>query len=131
MADKFTFELVSPEQLVMSVQADMVVVPGTEGDFGVLAGHAPLVSTIRPGVVNVYDEKAITRYFIRGGFAEVTQAGLTILVEEATDLATVDRAALDARIRNAQEDVSDAKDETSRNRARSGLEHLQMLRDAL
>jgi len=131
MADKVAFELVSPEQLVMSIQADMVVVPGTEGDFGVLAGHAPLVSTIRPGVVNVYDEKNITRIFVRGGFAEVTQAGLTILVEEATDLATVDRASIEGRIRNAQEDVTDAKDEISSKRAKSTLEHLQMLRDAL
>jgi len=131
MADKLAFELVSPEQLVLSVEADMVVAPGTEGDFGVLAGHAPLISTLRPGVVSVYDDKTITRFFVRGGFAEVTAAGLTILAEEATDLASVDRAALDARIKDAQEDVADAKDEAGRSRAQAALEHLQMLRAAL
>lgn len=131
MADKLAFELVSPEQLVLSVEADMVVAPGAEGDFGVLVGHAPLISTIRPGVVSVYDDKTITRFFVRGGFAEVTAAGLTVLAEQAIDLASVDRAALDARIKDTQEDVADAKDEAGRSSARAALEHLQMLRDAL
>ena len=131
MADKLAFELVSPEQLVLSVEADMVVAPGTEGDFGVLAGHAPLISTIRPGVVSVYDDKTITRFFVRGGFAEVTAAGLTVLAEQAIDLASVDRAALDARIKDTQEDVADAKDEAGRSSAQAALEHLQMLRNAL
>ena len=93
MADRLTFELVSPERLLLSAQVDMVVVPGTEGEFGVLAGHAPLVSTLRPGVISVHDEKTIQRIFVRGGFAEVTAAGLTVLAEEAIDLATLDRSA--------------------------------------
>ena len=86
MPDTFTFELVSPERLLSSGQVAMVVVPGTEGDFGVLPGHAPMMSTIRPGVVEVYATEGTTpsaRYEIDGGFAEVTAAGLTILAEKA------------------------------------------------
>lgn len=115
----------------MSAKVDMVVVPGTEGAFGVLAGHAPLVSSIRPGIVDVYDEKDITRIFVRGGFAEVTSAGLTVLTEEAIDLATLDRAALDARISNAQEDVADAKDAAGRISAQAALDSALLIRDSL
>jgi F-type H+-transporting ATPase subunit epsilon len=86
MADTFTFELVSPERLLSSGQVAMVVVPGSEGDFGVLPGHAPMMSTIRPGVIEVYASEGTTpsaRYEIEGGFAEVTPNGLTILAERA------------------------------------------------
>ncbi len=131
MADKLAFELVSPERLLMSAQVDMVVVPGTEGAFGVLAGHAPLISTLRPGVVDVYEEKDITRIFVRGGFAEVTSAGLTILSEEAINLATVERAELETRIKNAQEDVADAKDDASRGRAQAELDNALLIRASL
>lgn len=131
MTGKLSFELVSPERLLMSAKVDMVVVPGTEGAFGVLAGHAPLVSSIRPGIVDVYDEKDITRIFVRGGFAEVTSAGLTVLTEEAIDLATLDRAALDARISNAQEDVADAKDAAGRISAQAALDSALLIRDSL
>ena len=87
MADTFTFELVSPERLLSSGKVAMVVVPGTEGDFGVLPGHAPMMSTIRAGIVEVYVNEGSTpsaRYEIDGGFAEVTPEGLTILAEKAT-----------------------------------------------
>ena len=86
MADLLDFELVSPERLLSSGQVAMVVVPGTEGDFGVLPGHAPMMSTIRPGVIEVYATEGTTpsaRYEIDGGFAEVTTEGLTILAEKA------------------------------------------------
>jgi F-type H+-transporting ATPase subunit epsilon len=86
MADTFTFELVSPERLLSTGQVAMVVVPGSEGDFGVLPGHAPMMSTIRPGVIEVYASEGTTpsaRYEIEGGFAEVTPNGLTILAERA------------------------------------------------
>jgi len=73
MADRFQFELVTPERLVVSGEAEMVVVPGTEGNFGVLPGHAPLISTIRPGTVDIYEARAIIeRIFVVGGIAEVT-----------------------------------------------------------
>jgi F-type H+-transporting ATPase subunit epsilon len=87
MAGTFTFELVSPERLLSSGQVAMVVVPGAEGDFGVLPGHAPMMSTIRPGVIEVYATEGSApsaRYEIEGGFAEVTPEGLTILAEAVT-----------------------------------------------
>ncbi|CAN0102023.1 unnamed protein product [Phaeothamnion confervicola] len=131
MADRLTFELVSPERLLLSAQVDMVVVPGTEGEFGVLAGHAPLVSTLRPGVISVHDEKSIQRIFVRGGFAEVTAAGLTVLAEEAIDLATLDAATLSARIKDAEEDVADAKSDIARASAQAQLDGLRALQGSL
>lgn len=95
MADLFNFELVSPERLLSSGKVAMVVVPGTEGDFGVLPGHAPLMSTIRPGVIAIYeaDSNSLTRrIFVDGGFAEVSDKGLTILAENATPVGDIDSA---------------------------------------
>jgi F-type H+-transporting ATPase subunit epsilon len=89
MADLLNFELVSPERLLSSAKVAMVVVPGSEGDFGVLPGHAPMMSTIRPGIIEVYATEGTTpsaRYEIDGGFAEVTPEGLTILAEAVTAL---------------------------------------------
>jgi len=126
LADKLTFELVSPERLILSAQVDMVVVPGTEGDFGVLAGHAPTVATIQPGVIDVHDEgHPVTRLFVRGGFAEVTPAGLTILAEEAMPLADLDRASFEARLKSAEDDARDAKDEAARLKAEQSAEQLR------
>lgn len=132
MADKLQFELVSPERLLLSEAVDMVTVPGKEGDFGVLAGHAPVMTTLRPGVINVDDAgKPQTRIFVRGGFAEVTPKGLTILAEKAIPLAELDEAKLDQEIANVQEDVSDAKSDESRRVAQETLDHLKQLRQAL
>lgn len=128
MADKLAFELVSPEKLLMSAEVDMVVVPGTEGDFGVLPGHAPVVSTLRPGVIEVSDDAGAAQIFVRGGFAEVTPAGLTILAEDTLNLAELDAAELDQRIRNASEDVADAPDEITRAAAQAVLDNLQEIR---
>ncbi len=126
MADKLTFELVSPERLILSAQVDMVVVPGTEGDFGVLPGHAPTVATIQPGVIEVHDEgHPVNRLFVRGGFAEVTPAGLTILAEEAMALADMDRASFEARLRAAEADVASAGDDTARLKAEQTAEQLR------
>lgn len=111
MADKLHFELVSPEKLLMSKDVDMVVVPGVEGDFGVLVNHAPAVSTLRAGILEVHNGDAPERLLVRGGFAEVNPEGLTILADEATPLADIDRAALEEQLKNANEDVDDAKDD--------------------
>ena len=95
MADLFRFELVSPERLLSSGQVAMVVVPGAEGDFAVLPGHAPMMSTIRPGAIAVYEADSTTltrRIFVDGGFAEVSDKGLTILAEAATAIADIDPA---------------------------------------
>jgi F-type H+-transporting ATPase subunit epsilon len=95
MADLLHFELVSPERLLSSGKVAMVVVPGAEGDFGVLPGHAPVMSTIRPGAIAIYEADSNTltrRIFVDGGFAEVTPAGLTILAESATPVSDIDPA---------------------------------------
>jgi F-type H+-transporting ATPase subunit epsilon len=99
MADRVQFELVTPEKLVLSTEVEMVVVPGTEGNFGVLPGHAPLISTIRPGNIEIYENRVVTeRIFIVSGIAEVTPERCTVLAEEAMDPATLDRAATEAEL---------------------------------
>ena len=132
MADKLSFDLVAPERRLLSEQVDMVVVPGSEGDFGVLAGHAPVMATLRPGVLDITGApQGEQRIFVRGGFAEVTAEGLTVLAEHAVPLADLDASALDQEIKNAQEDVADAKDDTKRARAQESLDHLRELKNAL
>ena len=129
---KLHFDLVSPERLLISADVDQVDVPGSEGDFGVMAGHAPVMTTLRPGVLTIQSPgKAGEKYFVRGGFAEVTLGGLTILAEEAMPLAELDTAALDQRIKNAEEDVADAQADVARGRAKSQLDSLRELRTAL
>ena len=116
--DKVEFELVSPEKLMISERVAMVVVPGEEGDFGVLARHAPVISTVRPGVINVHNGGKITeRIFVAGGFAEVTAARCTVLAEQAVPIAEIDRAAAEQQLRDAREDLADAKDEAERRAA--------------
>ena len=129
---KLHFDLVSPERLLISAEVDQVDVPGSEGDFGVMANHAPVMTTLRPGVLTIQSPgKAGEKYFVRGGFAEVTLGGLTVLAEEAMPLADLDMAALDQRIKNAEEDVADAKDDAGRERAKGQLDSLRELRTAL
>ena len=126
MADKLHFELVSPERSVASADVDMVTVPGSEGDFGVLANHAPFISTLRAGILTVTDGGSDTnRIFVRGGFADVTPRGLTVLAEEAEPVSEIDRDVLNQKIRNAEEDVSDAKDEAAKSDAEARLAALK------
>jgi len=113
-AGKTTFELVSPERLLLSQPVDMVVVPGSEGLFAALIGHAPFIATLRPGVIDVWDGGSITeRIFVGGGFAEVTATGCTVLAEQATPVAEIDRAGAEQAVTDAREDVADAKDEVA------------------
>lgn len=121
MADTVEFELVSPEQLVISAPVEMVVVPGAEGDFGVLPGHAPMISTVRTGVISVYENNAVNqRIFVSGGFAEVTGERCTVLADEAVGLEDADRGAAEARIASAREALDDA--DTDDERASVGAE---------
>ena len=109
-ADKVEFELVSPERLLLSEQVDMVVVPGAEGDFGVLPRHAPLISTLRAGIIRVFEGREVKkRIFVAGGFAEVTPERCTVLAEEAVPVGEIDAAKLDQEIKNLGEDLADAK----------------------
>lgn len=99
MPERFQFELVTPERLLLAQEADMVVVPGSEGNFGVLAGHAPLISTIRPGIIDIYEGRVITRrIFVVGGIAEVTPQRCTVLADEAFEPEALDRAAIEAEL---------------------------------
>ncbi len=107
MADKLHFNLVSPERSLASVEADIVEAPGVEGMVGILPGHAPFMTVLAPGIVKYTVEGAETRVFVRGGFAEATPAGLTILAEEAIPVAELDRDEIARRIKNCEEDLSD------------------------
>ena len=112
---KVAFELVTPGRLLLSEAADMVVVPGGAGDFGVLPRHAPLISTVRPGVIRLHDGAGEpAAIFVAGGFAEVTPERCTVLAEEAAPLAGLDRADVERELREAQEDAVDTDDERRR-----------------
>jgi F-type H+-transporting ATPase subunit epsilon len=96
MADRVQFELVTPERLLLSEMVEMVVVPGTEGNFGVLPGHAPLISSIRPGTIDVYEGQSVTRrIFVVSGLAEVTPERCTVLADEALPPDELDRSAIE------------------------------------
>ncbi|HZJ11082.1 MAG TPA: F0F1 ATP synthase subunit epsilon [Methyloceanibacter sp.] len=132
MPDAFKFELVSPERLLVSGDVEQVLVPGAEGDMTVLAYHAPLLTTLRPGVLDIgYASGEHQRYFIRGGFAEIGPAGLTVLAETAIDLVDLDAGQLAQAVRNAEEDVVDAAEDIARDRAQTKLDHLRQVQTAL
>ncbi len=122
MADNVDFELVSPERLLLSVAVEMVVVPGTEGDFGVLAGHAPMITGVRTGVISTYDGGSIDkRIFVAGGFAEVTPERCTVLAEEAVLLDDADRAAAQTRLKAGEDELSLADTDDERDAAEAKL----------
>lgn len=132
MADKIHFDLVSPEQMLLSENVTMVTLPGTEGYFGVLAGHAPVISTLRPGVIDVKDgESGDLRIFVRGGFVEVEPRKVVVLAEEAIPLEDLDTEALDSRIRDTEEDLTLAKTDAERARVAETLDYLRQLRAAV
>src|SRR5580692_6265615 len=115
MADRVQFELVTPERLVLSEMVEMVVVPGTEGNFGVLPGHAPLISTIRPGMIEIYENRIVTeRIFIVSGIAEVTPERCTVLAEEAIAPGNLDRAATEAELQVIEGNLPSLRDQVSR-----------------
>jgi F-type H+-transporting ATPase subunit epsilon len=115
MAETTQFELVTPERLLLSEQVEMVVVPGTEGLFGVLPRHAPFLSTLKPGVLEVYEGgKVKERIFVAGGFAEVTPERLTVLAEEAVRVADIDRAQVETRLKDLRDDLASAKTDSEK-----------------
>src|ERR1700757_3908575 len=103
----FHFELVSPERLLFAGEVTQVDVPGEEGEFGVLAGHAPYVATLKPGLLTIHGEGAPQRIVVRGGFAEVGPSGLTVLAEQATPAEEFDPTMIEEAIKDAQEDIAD------------------------
>jgi F-type H+-transporting ATPase subunit epsilon len=109
------FELVTPEQLLVSRAVDMVVVPGTEGNFGVLPGHSPLISTIRPGTIDIYEGNRIAeRIFVAGGLAEVTPERCTVLADEAAPPESLDRAQLEAELQTIDGNMPSLRDQIGR-----------------
>lgn len=132
MANSFKFDLVSPERQLISDEVEQVVVPGAEGDFGVLEGHAPFMSTLRPGVMEIIGGNSDgKRVFVRGGFAEVDPTRLTVLAQTAISLEDLDVESLDQEIKNVEEDLADAKSEAARLVAQEALDRLNDLRESL
>jgi F-type H+-transporting ATPase subunit epsilon len=127
----FHFELVSPDKLQFSGQAESVLVPGSEGDFVVLKDHAPVMAALRPGVVAIEEAagKEI-RFFVRGGFADVNPGGLIVLAETALPAQDFNAESLAQEIKNAEEDVADASDDAKR-AAQEKLDRLRELKDSM
>ena len=123
MADTFQFELVAPEKLIYSDDTEFVVVPGAEGDFGVLPGHALLLSTVRPGIIEIHEnDKLKDRFFVAGGFAEVTPERCTVLSTESINLEEIDEAAARQRLDTAERDLNDASSDAEREKCEKALE---------
>jgi F-type H+-transporting ATPase subunit epsilon len=127
----FHFELVSPEKLLFSGDVNQVDVPGEEGEFGVLAGHAPYIATLKPGVLTIYGDGAPKAIVVRGGFAEVNPEGLIVLAEQAIPVEGLDPAVIAQAITDTEEDIADAKTDAARDKSRERLEQLKMLKTAL
>jgi len=132
MADSFKFELVSPERLLVSEEVTAVVIPGAEGEMTVMAQHAPVMTSVKAGVVTVTPVSGgQNRYVVFGGFADILPDSLTLLAESATAVEDIDRADLSRRISEAREDVADARDDEARARANERLMQLTTLEAAL
>jgi F-type H+-transporting ATPase subunit epsilon len=127
----FHFDLVSPEKLLFAGDVDQVDVPGAEGDFGVLAEHAPLVAALRPGILTVHRQAGEIRVVVNGGFAEVNAAGLTVLADMAVPIEEFDRAVLASEIKDTEEDVADTTDDRQRDKLARRLDQLKALQVAL
>src|SRR5712691_4035654 len=128
----FHFDLVSPEKLLFGSEVTQVDIPGAEGDFGVLAGHAPIVTTLRPGILVIHGEAAEQlRVVVNGGFAEVGPAGLTVLADMAVPLGEFDQAVLAGVIKDTEEDVADATDAWQRDKLARRLQQLKSLQEVL
>ena len=128
MAGTFKFELVTPERMVLSQDASQVVVPGVEGEFTVLPGHAPVISALRPGVVDATlgDARSI-RVFVKGGFAEVDADRVTVLAERALNVETMDAAAISHELQLAESDLAAATGDADKHAAASAVEQLKAL----
>lgn len=133
MTDTLRYEIVSPERLLKDAQAAMVVVPGADGDFAVLPQHAPMMSTIRPGVIEVYEDDTGSpeKLFLKGGLAQVSPDGLTILAEEAFSLSELDAAEVDANLVKARAAVDAAEDDVARVAAEKEVAWMVALQEVL
>ena len=126
----FHLELVSPERLLFSGEVEQVDVPGAEGDFGVLAGHAPLVALLRPGILTVINGAERQRIVVFGGFVEVSPTGMTVLADTAVPVDDFDTTALAAAIKDAEEEIADVTDNDRRDRTQRRLDQLRAVQAA-
>ncbi len=132
MSNRIEFELVTPEQLLVSQPVHMVVVPGGEGYYGVLAGHIPMITTVEPGVIEVFDETSVLeRVFVSGGFAETTQTRITVLAAEAVRIRNIDGEAIEQSVQNLTEDLEDAETEAERSAVNAKLRVARAKLDAV
>ena len=127
MAGTFKFELVSPERVLLSIDADQVVVPGSDGEFAVLAGHAPVIATLRPGVLDVTAAGSKRRLFVKSGFAEVDPSRLTVLAEKAYDVDEMSSSAIADELKAAEADLATAKDDNAKRMADTLVNELKRL----
>jgi F-type H+-transporting ATPase subunit epsilon len=131
MAEPIAFDLVAPERLLLSTEAEMVTIPGVDGYMGVLRGHEPVITILRAGMIDVKSiDGSDTRFFIRGGFADVSADRITVLAEEAIPMSELDLAVLDQRIKDAEEDLAAAQTDAARHKAHDALDNLRMVRAA-
>ncbi len=132
MADALRLELVSPEKELASRQVKQVVVPGVEGEFVAMPDHAPLLSTLKPGVLVIGEISGQeTRYFVRGGYAEMANNQLIVLAERAIPLKQLDAAEIEKEIRWAEEDLEDARGDEEKRKLQERLDFLRQLKQAL
>ncbi|MCU0731620.1 MAG: F0F1 ATP synthase subunit epsilon [Hyphomonas sp.] len=127
MAGTFKFELVSPERVLLSVDAEQAMVPGVDGDFTVFAGHAPLISTLRPGLLEVQTPAGKKQIFVKTGFADVNAASVTVLAETAFDLAGISSAQIADEVAKAEAELAAAKDDDARTLAQTAIDRLRSL----
>ena len=131
MADKLNFNLVSPERQLMSAEVDQVDIPGSEGWIGVLPNHAPLMTTLAPGMVKIRTGTEEKRIFVRGGFAEISPTGLTLLAEEAMPAEELSAEKIATAIKNAEDDLADATSDEKKLSAQQSLDRMKELQAAL
>ncbi|CEG09748.1 F-ATPase epsilon subunit [Afipia felis] len=131
MANTFHFDLVSPEKIAFSGEVEQVDVPGVEGDFGVLAGHSPLVASIRPGILTVTVGGKNEKIIVLGGLAEVSDKGLTVLADTATSLAELDRVAFAKQIEEMEENLKDKEPGSALDRAIARLDHFKVIQQRI
>jgi F-type H+-transporting ATPase subunit epsilon len=127
----FNFELVAPERVLYSGSVNQVTVPGSEGEMTVLAGHSPVMTVLRPGIVTVTEDKGAKRLFVRGGFADITADGLTILAEQAIPVEELNADRIAQEMKNAEEDLADAPTDEGKRLASEKLAHLKDVMGAI
>jgi len=123
----FQFDLVSPEKLLFSGEVDQVDVPGSEGDFGVFAGHAPLVAIVRPGILTIYSNGKEEKVVVLGGFAEVSPTGLTVLADVAATVEDLDRAVLAAQIKETEKRIAELEPGSALDKEIARLDHFKSI----